>query len=91
MIRYSIIIVSLFVLLAACNTTRHTRSTGPSLYAALDKKPNGTRGTIKETGEKFKIISTHASSTRLCRVVTLESPDRFLTQSYCKSKGGEWR
>lgn len=62
-----------------------------SLMTALNTQADGYSGIIAETGEAFTIQSTSASSTKLCRVVSIESGDRYIVESFCKAKGGAWR
>ena len=62
-----------------------------SLIAALNTQHDGYVGVIAETGEKFTIRSTSASGAKLCRVVSIESGDRYIVESFCKAKGGAWR
>ena len=69
----------------------YTRQNAPRLFAALDRRPDGTKGVVRGTGVSYEIISTHANDTRLCRLVSFKEPNRFRIESYCKRKGGEWR
>lgn len=62
-----------------------------SLITALNTQADGYAGIIAETGEAFTIQSTSANSTKLCRVVSIESGDRYIVESFCKAKGGAWR
>lgn len=62
-----------------------------SLIDALNTQQDGFAGVMTETGEHFTIQSTSASSHRLCRVVSIESGDRYIVESFCKAKGGAWR
>ena len=59
--------------------------------SALDMQQDGYSGLIAETGESFTIQSTSASSTKLCRVVSINSGERYIVESFCKAKGGSWR
>lgn len=63
----------------------------PAILAALDRQQDGYRGVIPGSGIPFRIVSTAASSTELCRVVEIRPPERFLVESYCKAPGGRWR
>ncbi|HCH23251.1 MAG TPA: hypothetical protein DE179_03035 [Oceanospirillaceae bacterium] len=89
-------IISLFVvavLLSACQLGGGVRSMDhrQSLMSALDSQQDGYAGLIAETGESFTIQSTSASSTKLCRVVSIKSGERYIVESFCKAKGGTWR
>ena len=63
---------------------------GPSVVAALDTQADGYRG-VTDSGEPFTIVSTSASATELCRVVTVDRAGRFEVESFCKIRGGQWR
>jgi len=82
-------------LFAACSSftpsRSFTRTAYPDMFSALDSSPDGTEGTIKSTGETFRIKSTHVSKTRLCRLVEIKGDKTFFGESFCKAKGGEWR
>ncbi len=89
-----LLLILLFGLLITGCTTGNARTdvdARASLLAALNSQADGYQGVIAETGEGFTIQSTSASSTRLCRVVSIESGDRYLVESFCKAKGGAWR
>lgn len=62
-----------------------------SLITALNTQTDGYAGIIAETGEAFTIQSTSANNAKLCRVVSIESGDRYIVESFCKAKGGAWR
>jgi len=70
------------------NTSMDTRET---MLQALSSQPDGYSSVDNSTGEKFKIVSTSANSLRLCRVVSIEHENRFLVETFCKAKGGQWR
>lgn len=76
--------------LTACVAPQGDRMAGPALLAALDSQGDGYVGTTAQ-GERFRIVSTSASSTELCRVVSIESAGRFEVESFCKARGGQWR
>ena len=78
------------LLLAGCVSSNFSRSSTPELYSALDTQRDGYTASLS-SGSSFEIVSTHTDGTRLCRVVNLDQPDRFLTESFCKVRGGEWR
>ena len=88
-------VVSLVLLtgLAACMSAppTYTRAMSPDLFRALDTRPDGYSGVVAATGASYRIVSTRANSERICRVVTLQVPGSFQTESFCKAKGGEWR
>ena len=63
---------------------------GPTVTAALDTQADGYKG-ITAQGEPFTIVSTSASATELCRVVTVDRPGKFEVESFCKARGGQWR
>ena len=63
---------------------------GPTIVAALDTQPDGYSG-VTGRGEPFTIVSTSASATELCRVVSVDRPGRFEVESFCKARGGQWR
>ena len=77
-------------LLASCgiNTSMDTRQT---MLQALSSQPDGYSAVDRSTGEKFKIVSTSANAVRLCRVVSIEQENRFVVETFCKAKGGQWR
>ena len=79
-----------FMALAACVTPSTERAATPSLTAALDTQADGFRG-VTEAGESFAIVSTSASARELCRVVSIDSANRFEVESFCKAPGGVWR
>lgn len=89
-------IISLFaiaLLLSACQMANLKTSSDhrQSLMSALDTQKDGYAGLIAETGESFTIKSTSASSNKLCRVVSINSGERYIVESFCKAKGGVWR
>ena len=89
-------ILSLFaiaLLLSACQMTNLRTSSDhrQSLMSALDSQKDGYSGLIAETGEGFTIQSTSANSSKLCRVVSINSGERYIVESFCKAKGGVWR
>lgn len=91
--RKLIVVVVFGLLLSACmgGNIRSNIDTRESLISALNTQQDGYQGVIAETGESFTIQSTSASSTKLCRVVSIESGDRYIVESFCKAKGGAWR
>jgi len=60
----------------------------------LNAKPDGYEGVISQIGKNYKILSTKvkesSNSKKLCRVVSLESTDKYLVKTFCKFKGGNW-
>ena len=62
----------------------------PELTEALGAEMDGFELLTPE-GETYTIVSTFASSEKLCRVVSLETRLTFAIESFCKVKGGEWR
>lgn len=88
-------VVTFSVLLSACQFGGAAVKTSVdhrlSLMQALDNEKDGFSGLIAETGESFTIQSTSASSTKLCRVVSIQTGDRYVVESFCKAKGGAWR
>lgn len=89
---FLLLLVSLLVGCATITPSRSfTRSAYPDMFAALDSQPDGYQGTVKTTGEAFRIRSTHANTTRLCRLVEIQGTESFYGESFCKAKGGEWR
>ena len=95
MISRAILLLVVGGLLAACSSftpsRSFTRTAYPDMFSALDSSPDGTEGTIKSTGETFRIKSTHVNETRLCRLVEIKGSKTFFGESFCKAKGGEWR
>ena len=86
------LLIASAVLLAACVApVAYSRAMAPDLYRALDSQPDGYGGFLAATGARYKIVSTRASTVKLCRVVTIKAPGSFKTKSFCKAKGGEWR
>lgn len=77
--------------LGACVAPHAGNEVQRDLAGALNSRPDGYHGVMPQTGERFRILSTAASDTRLCRVVSFEQPDEFLVESFCKTKGGPWR
>jgi hypothetical protein len=51
----------------------------------------GALGMTSDGEHRFEIVSTRTDGMRLCRVVNIESENRFHTESFCKARGGEWR
>ncbi len=87
-----LITVVLIMVLAGCASMPNLdRAQAPGLFAALDSQPDGYTGDTADGVYQFEIISTRSDGTRLCRVVNLESDNRFHTESYCKIRGGEWQ
>ena len=88
-------IVLLAIIVTGCasftSNRSFTRMDYPVMFQALDSESDGYEGITKETGEKFKIRSTYASSARLCRLVEISGSGSFFGESFCKAKGGEWR
>jgi len=91
--RKIIALLAMALLLSACQMAnlRISSDHRQSLMTALDKQQDGYSGLIAETGEAFTIQSTSASSTKLCRVVSIDTGNRFVVESFCKAKGGMWR
>ena len=77
-------------LIASCgdNTLVDTRR---SMLQALSSQPDGYSSVYGSTGEKFEIVSTSTNAMRLCRVVSIEQRNRFVVETFCKAKGGQWR
>ena len=61
-----------------------------ALNQALGKEMDGFELVTSE-GSTYSIISTYASTQKLCRVVSLETNLAFAIETFCKAKGGEWR
>jgi len=78
------------LLLAGCVSSSLSRSSMPELYSALDTQRDGYTALLGN-GASFEIVSTHTDGTRLCRIVNIDQPNRFVTESFCKVRGGEWR
>ena len=76
--------------LSACAPMQADRMASPAILAALDSQGDGYVGSTA-TGERFTIVSTSASATELCRVVSIESAGTFDVESFCKARGGQWR
>lgn len=89
MIRAGLSLVCLMAITACAGTMQQTMA-GPAIVAALDSQADGFTG-VTRNGERFRIVSTSASSTELCRVVSIEKSNRFEVESFCKAKGGMWR
>jgi hypothetical protein len=70
---------------------QYSRVSHTSLFQALDSMPDGTQNELVEKLGTFRIISTHANSERLCRLVEIRTGDEYVGESFCKAKGGEWR
>jgi hypothetical protein len=81
---------TLFCLFSGCMNTI-IGGEAISLNSALNSKADGFSGIDIETGEKFRINSTKANDKILCRVVSIERSERFIVESFCKAKGGNWR
>lgn len=77
-------------LLASCGVTT-SMDTRQTMLQALSSQPDGYSAVDSATGEKFKIVSTSADAVRLCRVVSIEQENRFVVETFCKAKGGQWR
>jgi len=77
-------------LLASCGVTT-SMDTRQTMLQALSSQPDGYSTVDRSTGEKFKIVSTSANAVRLCRVVSIEQENRFVVETFCKAKGGQWR
>lgn len=89
-----IAVMVLSITLTACLANAEVKTSVDhrlSLINALNTQPDGYSGLIAETGESFVIQSTSASSTKLCRVVSIQTNDRYVVESFCKAKGGNWR
>ncbi len=82
--------VPALTLLSACAVPGPQYESSPTIVTALETRPDGYSGVVPETGQRFQIVSTRASDTRLCRVVAIDSGDRFEVESFCKTKGGAW-
>jgi hypothetical protein len=78
------------LLLAGCVSSNFSRSSTPELYSALDTQRDGYTASLGSNAS-FEIVSTRTDGTRLCRVVNIDQPNRFVTESFCKVRGGEWR
>ena len=91
--RKTIALVAIALLLSACQMVnlRTSADHRQSLMTALDKQQDGYSGLIAETGETFIIQSTSANNIKLCRVVSIDTNNRFIIESFCKAKGGMWR
>jgi hypothetical protein len=63
---------------------------GPSIVSALETQSDGFAG-VTQSGERFEIVSTSVSQSRLCRVVSIDGGSRFEVESFCKAPGGSWR
>lgn len=88
----SLSLLAMLGVLAACMApVTYTRAMSPDLFQALDTRADGYSGVVRSTGATYKIVSTRASSAKLCRVVTIKSAGFFQSESFCKVKGGEWR
>lgn len=61
-----------------------------ALSRALNEEMDGY-DLITSEGSTYSIVSTFASSQRLCRVVSLETKLAFAIKTFCKIKGGEWQ
>ena len=85
--------LSLLIILAlsACAGNIYDRRGSPALYLALDSQPDGYTGSLADGYGNFEIVSTLTDGTTLCRVVNINTFDRFQTESFCKLRGGEWR
>ena len=85
------------LLLSGCGTTpvaKETQTLGDRILAdVLNSKADGYVGTLKSSGETYKIVSTKLSSSgvKLCRVLSIESNNAFRVETYCKMKGGNWQ
>ncbi|MBJ3764021.1 hypothetical protein ILP92_14825 [Maribius pontilimi] len=80
------LLIAALALSACVNTTAQTGA-DPILSRALSTQPDGYRGVLPQTGQRFTIVSSLASETRLCRVVSIGRS----AESYCKTRGGPWR
>lgn len=82
--------IATMCLIASCgsNTPMDTRE---SMLQALSSQPDGYSSVDRSTGEKFEIVSTSTNGVRLCRVVSIEQRNRFIVETFCKAKGGQWR
>jgi hypothetical protein len=90
MIRNIFVSVLLALALLGCNMQAYNRTEAPSLFAALDEKPNGHSGAFG-AGLGFRITGTKASDTLLCRTFEIVDKNKKTMHEYCKIKGGEWR
>jgi hypothetical protein len=86
-----VLIFGVFLVACQAGNVQQNIDNRDSLIAALNTQQDGYAGVIIETGESFTIRSTSASNTKLCRVVSIESGDRYIVESFCKVKGGAWR
>ena len=88
----SLLSMSVIVVLSACSTASqlYTSETSPKLFEMLESGPNGAKGDL-EDGSLFLIERTRAKSNLLCRDAQIVSISSVERQTYCKTKGGEWR
>ena len=66
------------------------RTSYPNLFNALDKEKDGFSASTT-SGETFSIVSTFVGENKLCRLVKLTSSEDFYAETFCKTKGGEWK
>jgi hypothetical protein len=85
-----LIAIACAALLTGCVTTSQQSSVPPGIFSALDSQSDGYSAALGG-GASFQIVSTRTDGTRLCRVVNIDQPSRFTTESFCKIKGGAWR
>ena len=85
-----VIVIYLSLLIAGCTSALLTQDQ-ETIFGALNSKVDGYSFKSETSGDVYTIISTYANDTRLCRVVSLKNVDRFIVESYCKVKGGQWR
>ena len=65
--------------------------TEPSLYTALDRQADGTKGFLSGNRVAYEVKSTYKNSSKLCRIVSFSEVNKFSTETFCKVKGGEWK
>ena len=85
-----IIIIPLSVFLAGCASASLTHDQ-ETILGALNTQADGYSFKGKTTGDIYEIVSTSVNDARLCRVVSSKGADRFIVETYCKEKGGQWR
>jgi hypothetical protein len=86
-----VVALTLLMLAGCASMDSFTRERAPGLFSALDTQPDGYMGMTSDGEHRFEIVSTRTDGMRLCRVVNIESENRFHTESFCKARGGEWR
>ena len=80
--------------LSGCATMHHNRdfqrASYPNLFNSLDKEKDGFSASTT-SGETFSIVSTFVGENKLCRLVKLTSSEDFYAETFCKTKGGDWK